>query len=123
MNPSFYRQKAGRLISDVLENKLCVRDALAKFPVGTDDISVQTAWHALCHLEADEDLRAADNEYAQTQNEYLIFLKEELLKGEEIPLNIAHSYDDFHDKALIVDEKGFHGFLKAFERFVNVFKP
>ena len=52
----------------------------------------------------------------------VIFLAEKLIKGEKIPVNISLSYKEFHDKALIVDEKGFHGFLKAFERFVNVFK-
>ena len=47
------RQLAGRLIISVLTEQLNVREAIKQFPETTDK-SIECAYHALVHFEADE---------------------------------------------------------------------
>ena len=59
------RKFVGKLIRLVLVNELGVRDAINKFPNDVEDESIRAAFHALIHLEADEDLRKNDILYKQ----------------------------------------------------------
>ena len=52
-----YTQEARKLVSElirkVLVGELSVRDALPMFPAETNDKSIEAAFHALVHYEAD----------------------------------------------------------------------
>ena len=67
----YYRKKAGELIKCVLAKRMLVRQALLAYPKDVLDKSVQASWHALCHLEADRELRGKDPEYAEEQDYFL----------------------------------------------------
>ena len=86
------RKQVADIFIAVLTEKLCVRDALATFPKDCEDKTIIAAWHALCHLEADEDLRNKDTMYKQEQDEYIEFIAFTLQKGEELPTNIINAY-------------------------------
>ena len=55
------RKFVSRLIYSVLTDRLSVREAILHYPK-TNDLSLKTAYHALVHREADEELRAKDIE-------------------------------------------------------------
>ena len=67
------RKYVGNIIISVLTERIIVRRGLELFPKGCEDESVKTAWHALCHYEADEDIRKQDVEY---NNEQVSFYKD-----------------------------------------------
>ena len=54
------RAYVSRLIIKVLTDKICAREAILHFPENHNDKSIQAAYHALVHREADEDLRHRD---------------------------------------------------------------
>ena len=58
-----------RLIMLVLTGQMSVRQALLNFPKNIKDKSIITAYHALIHFEADEELRNSDLMYKEEQNE------------------------------------------------------
>ena len=93
------RKYIASLIIGVLTEKMVVREALLKFPKDLDDPSSIAAYHALIHLEADEDLRKQDDLYKQEQDDYIIFIAETFQKGEELPQNVIQEYTDFYDWA------------------------
>ena len=68
------RKKVSRLFFGVLTKKLPVREALVRFPKDCEDKTIIASWHALCHLEADEDIRKKDLMYKQEQDEYIEFI-------------------------------------------------
>ena len=65
------RRLASELVKKTLLGYIPAREALLKFPPDTKDKSVQAAFHALVHFEADEDLRKRDLLYKEEQDEYL----------------------------------------------------
>ena len=75
------RLLAAELVRKALIGYIPVREALLKFPPDTNDASVQAAFHALVHLEADEDLRNRDIDYREEQDEYLALISEILASG------------------------------------------
>ena len=93
------RKYISTLIFDVLTEKTIVRESLLKFPKDLEDPSSIAAYHALIHLEADEDLRKKDNLYKQEQDDYILYIAETFQKGEELPVNIVKEYADFYDWA------------------------
>ncbi len=115
------RKKAGILIQKVLLGELCVRVALLDFPKDVEDISVKAAWHALCHFEADEDIRAKDSLYAEEQDLFLHSISQTLISGEALPLNITNSYKKYYDEPLTPHSEGWRGFLADMKSFL-VFK-
>ncbi len=117
-----YRKLAGELIKCVLAKKMSVKQALLAFPKDVSDTSVKASWHALCHLEADEDLRKNDLEYAQEQDLYLANIAETLYKGEQLPFNIRDAYKKYYDLPLNPHKPGFEGFLASFQNFLTVSK-
>lgn len=114
------REEVSRLIFMVLVEKLCVREAILKFPKDVEDSSIKTAYHALVHFEADEDLRRRDLLYKDEQNGYLEFIANILQKGEALPANIIKSYDKYYKNANAPFSKSMKGLIKSLCRFLNV---
>ncbi len=108
------------LIRQVLISRLCVREAILKFPRDTEDKSIQSAFHALVHYEADEDLRARDSLYREEQDDYLEFISYVLERGEDLPENIIENYEKYYACANIPHEENTKGFFKGFFRFLNI---
>lgn len=118
----FYRKKAGELIKCTLAKRMPIKQALLAYPKDVLDKSVRASWHALCHLEADEELRLKDKEYAEEQDLYLAEISEILSEGKELPFNITDAYKDYYDLPLTPHRPGFRGFLASFENFLNIKK-
>lgn len=112
------RKFISKLIFDVLSEKISVREALIRFPKNCSNGSIEAAWHALCHLEADEDLRKKDKMYADTQDEYIEYIALTLSKGLELPENIINSYLPYHDEALIPSDNTFKSIIRCFKKFL-----
>ena len=109
----------GKLIAQVISGRLDIKRALVNFPKDVPDLSIQAAWHALFHLEADEDIRANDAEYKEEQDIYLKQIAETLSEGKELPQNVIQAYKEFYPYSSIPHKGGLVGFLANFERFIN----
>jgi len=115
------RQKVADLIIGVLTGQILVREALLQFPSDKFDKSVECAWHALIHFEADEDMRARDLEFKKEQDEFLFFLANLLREGKDLPINLLKDYKAWHGGAPIpTDEKSLWSKILAIFRFINV---
>ena len=114
------RKDVAQLIRLVLVGKCCVREAINQFPNKTEDESIQAAYHALVHFEADEDLRRRDALYKEEQDNYLMFISETLERGEDLPFNIINSYKEFYKSADIPNGNDWKGKCKSFFRMLNV---
>ena len=114
------RKFVANLIRQVLISRMCVREAILKFPRDTEDKSIHAAYHALVHYEADEDLRARDKLYREEQDDYLEFISNVLEQGENLPENIIANYEKYYVCANIPHEKNAKGFIKSFLRFLNI---
>ena len=114
------RKYISSLIFGVLTEKLIVREALLKFPKDLDDPSSIAAYHALIHLEADEDLRKQDDLYKQEQDDYILFIAETFQQGEELPKNIIKEYTDFYDWAPSQFSQTKKGVLEKLKRDINI---
>ena len=112
------RKKVSKLYIAVLTKRLPVRDALAKFPRDCDDKTIIAAWHALCHLEADEELRLKDKMYEKEQDEYIEYIAYTLEKGEELPSNIIDAYSPYYTDALMPAGKSVKGVLNKLKKFL-----
>ena len=114
------RKYISSLIFSVLTEKLLVREALLKFPKDLDDPSAIAAYHALIHLEADEDLRKQDDLYRQEQDDYILFIAETFKNGEKLPQNIIKEYTDFYDWAPSQFSQTKKGILEKLKRDINI---
>lgn len=112
-----------RLIKQVLVGKITVSAALKAFPNNyMVDESLDTAFHALVHFEADEDLRKRDALYREEQDEYLQYLAEVLERGDDIAVNIIGEYKKYYSEAPIYkDVNDKYKFSKLF-KFINIKK-
>ncbi len=111
------RKIVSELIFKVLTQVISVQKALSSFPLDTKDPSIDCAWHALVHFEADEDLRATDIVFSQEQDDYLEMIAFSLQKGEALPLNIIKEYNEFYDRASTPKTQNFINKLKNIFRF------
>lgn len=109
-----------KLIFNVLTKKLCVRKALLSFPKDVHDESIEVAYHALCHFEADEDIRKRDNLYALEQDDYLELIANILAAGDGLPPNIINSYSPFYKEAATLHEADWKGIWAKLTRFLNI---
>ena len=82
------------LIRKVLIGALTVGEAVRNFPFDTGDKSLEAAYHALVHYEADEDLRRRDLMYREEQDEYMEMIAYTLDKGDSLPDNIIRNYEN-----------------------------
>lgn len=114
------RKIISRLIYLVLAESLHVREALLKFPKDANDASIKAAYHALIHLEADEDLRKRDLDYKDEQDDYLEFIAETFQKGSELPKNVIKSYDKYYKGVHMPNSENMKGLLKNLCKFLNV---
>lgn len=114
------RQLVGNIIIGVLTERISVKKGLLLFPKGCKDKSVQAAWHALCHYEADEDIKLKDKEYSSQQVELLEMIAFEFKDGNPLPQNIIDAYKDFYKDNPVSYEDGIKGFIKRFLRFINI---
>lgn len=117
-NYSEQRKKVSKLFIAVLTQRLNVRDALARFPKDCEDKTIIAAWHALCHLEADEDIRKKDEMFQKEQDEYIEFIAFTLQKGEELPSNIINSYLPYHSESLVSPSKSLKGIINKLKKFL-----
>ena len=107
------------LIRKVLVGELSVRDAVVMFPSGTKDKSIEAAFHALIHYEADEDLRRRDILYKEEQDDYLTLIFQTLEQGKELPKNIIKNYEKYYKVADIPMPNDFRSNLIRFWRFLT----
>ena len=114
------RGVVSRLILNVLCGNCSVRDALLKFPKNVEDSSIITAWHALSHYEADEELKGKDSVYKDVQHDFLEFIAFSLRDNKDLPVNIINSYKVYYKDMPIADNKTFNGKIKKFLRFLNI---
>ncbi len=112
------RKKVSRLFFGVLTKKLPVREALVRFPKDCEDKTLIASWHALCHLEADEDIRKRNLMYKQEQDEYIEFIAYTLQKGDALPSNIIKSYLPYHNESLIPNTNTFKGIISQLKKFL-----
>lgn len=112
------RKFVSNLYISVLTEKISIREALMNFPKIYDDKTIMAAWHALCHLEADEDLRKKDLMYAKEQDEYIEFIAFTLSKGDVLPENIINSYSPYHDDALIPPSNTIKSIIHQLKKFL-----
>ncbi len=116
------RRLVSRLIYMVLAETLSARNAILKFPKDVNDSSIQAAYHAIVHREADENFRVQDFNYKEEQDDYLEFIAQTLQDGNSLPQNIIKSYNIYYknDSISLPDSKKMKGFLKSICRFLNV---
>ena len=114
------RKDVAELIRRVLTSQISVREAIVQFPRDTQDKSIHAAYHALVHLEADEDLRARDIIYREEQDDYLEMIAQTLDAEEDLPENIIKNYEKYYASANILHEQNAKGFLKGFLKFLNI---
>ena len=116
------RKYVGGLIIAVLTDKIIVREALKVFPSNVKDASIKSAYHALVHREADEDLRHRDLMYRDEQDSYLEQIAQTLQQGQQLPKNIIKNYNQYYRDIEI--NKHFelkeNGWLKKLCKFLNV---
>jgi len=112
------KKYVAELIFKVLAGKICVREALEQFPCEIEDNSLQCAWHALVHFEADEDFRKKDIEYAQEQDNYLESLAIMLQNGESLPKNVIEEYNKYYDPVIKSETKTILNKIKSVFRFI-----
>ena len=114
------RQLVGKIIIAVLTERISVKDGLLHFPKGCNDPSIHAAWHALCHYEADEDIKLKDLDYNNQQVELLEFIAFTFKDGEPLAQNIIDAYKPYYkEDDPISYDSGLKGFIKKLFRFVN----
>ena len=114
------RKYVGNIIIAVLTERITVQRGLLLFPKGFTDPSIRAAWHAVCHYEADEDIKKQDVEYNNQQIELLEMIAFAFKDGNPLPQNIIDSYKPFYADAPISYESGLKGLVKRLLRFINL---
>lgn len=114
------RKSVSRLIYMVLTETLTVREAILKFPKDVNDSTVKAAYHALVHMESDEDYRRANLEYKDEQDDYLEFIAQILQNGGALPKNIIESYNKYYKDANTPHSESMKGLIKSLCKFLNV---
>jgi len=113
------RKYVADLMFKVIAKVFCVREVLLKFPKNCDDPSINCAYHALTHLEADEDIRFADPLYADEQNKYIEMIALTLFEGNPLPQNLIEGYNEYYPEAPPNFSSDKKGILKNLMRFIN----
>jgi len=119
MNNRQNREFVGRLIIAVLTEQINVREAIKKFPETTDR-SIECAYHALVHYEADEDMRRMDIEYRDAQDEYLESIAQTLIQGKDLPKNIIDEYKPYYRGIAHLWKEDARSIWNEFKRFINI---
>lgn len=114
------RVVVSELIRKVLLGELSVQKTLPMFPAGTGDKSIEAAFHALVHYEADEDLRLRDALYKEEQDDYLTLIFQTLERGESLPDNIIRNYEKYYPMADIPMPDNFRSNVLRFWRYITL---
>lgn len=114
------RLLVAELVRKALIGFIPVREALLNFPPDSKDKSIQAAFHALVHFEADEDLRRRDILYKEEQDEYLEMISQILDSGEDLPDNIIRNYEKYYKEPNLPHTKDAAGKVKSFFRYLNL---
>lgn len=114
------RRFVGELLKNVLIQKITVLDAVKAFPKDFEDKHLEAAFHALLHLEADEDMRSKDPLYAQEQDDYLEILSQTLSRGEDLPQNIIAEYNNYYPETLLYKPDTKENWIKRLKKFINM---
>lgn len=114
------RVVVSELIRKVLLGELSVQKALPMFPSGLGDKSIDAAFHALVHYEADEDLRRRDSLYKEEQDDYLTLIFQTLEQGESLPDNIIRNYEKYYPMADIPMPDNFRSNVLRFWRYITL---
>ncbi len=114
------RKNISKIFLGVLTKKISIQEALTKFPPDCDDPTIIASWHALCHLEADEDLRRKDSLYKQEQDDFIGFITHTLAQGNELPKNIINSYTPYHPNSLISGSNNIKSIINKLTRFLCI---
>ena len=114
------RLLVAELVRKALIGFISVREALLNFPPDSKDKSIQAAFHALVHFEADEDLRRRDILYKEEQDEYLEMISQILESGEDLPDNIIRNYEKYYKEPNLPHTKDAAGKVKSFFRYLNL---
>ncbi len=114
-----YRVFVSELIRKVLVGELSVRNAITLFPSDVRDKSIEAAFHALVHYEADEDLRKRDILYREEQDDYLTLIFQTLEQGKVLPENIIRNYEKYYKSADIPMPNDFRSNLIRFWRYLS----
>jgi len=111
------RKFISSVILNVLTEKITVREALSLFPSDVKDASIDCAWHALCHYEADEEYRIKNSDFLSVQIDSLETMAFILEKGDALPENIIGDYQKYYEMAPIAKPTGLKGLLQTIMRF------
>lgn len=114
------REYVALLIRKVLIGALTVAEAVKNFPFDTGDKSIEAAYHALVHYEADEDLRRRDFMYREEQDEYMEMISQTLERGRNLPDNIIRNYQKYYPESNIPHSHDKAGAIRSFLRFLNI---
>lgn len=113
------RQFVSRLIISVLTEQVNVREAIKMFPETTDR-SIECAYHALVHFEADEEMRRIDIEYREAQDDYLESIAQTLSQGKDLPKNIIDEYKPYYKGTAHLWKEDALSIWREFKRFINI---
>lgn len=114
------RKEISNTLFSVLSGEKTVLNALSNFPKNSYDESVNTCFHILMHLEADEDIRKKDAIYREEQDEFVLNMAQLLQNGEDIPINIIKEYNDFYGETLIYPEMNKENIIARLKKFINI---
>ena len=114
------RKKVSSLILEVLTQKISVLEALKDYPRNLGDPTLNAAFHALVHFEADEDLRNADALYRDEQDAYLEDIADILSDGSALPYNIIEEYNKYHKDSLIYPDIDRKTVFKRLKKMINL---
>lgn len=108
------------LLFSVLTEKISVLEAVSHFPKNTNDKSLDIAFHALMHYEADEDLRKKDALYKQEQDDYLEILAQTLKTGDDLPQNIIDEYEKLYSGTVLYNSDTQENVVKRLFKNINL---
>ena len=98
---------------------MSVLQAVTMFPKNTNDSSIDTAFHALVHMEADEDLRAKDALYKEEQDSFIEFIAQTLAKGDDLAQNLVDEYEKFYPEAMLYKPDTKDNIIKRLLKSIN----
>ncbi len=108
------------LLIQVLTNQMSVLQAASAFPKDTNDPSIDAAFHALMHMEADEDFRSKDALYKEEQDSFIEFIAQTLAKGDDLAENIIDEYTKFYPEAMLYKPDTKENIIKRLLKSINL---
>ena len=117
--PTTPRQIAARLILDLLDDVLNAREVINRWPVPhATDPSLDTAFQAICHFEADETQQQRVSYYVDVQLDMLNQMQACLARDDDLPAWMLHGYGPDHRTGYYGES---HVFWAPIQRAVTFF--